>query len=184
MQSDTNLVWIDLEMTGLDPNKDAILEIATIITNGELNIIASGPELVIHQSDKILNSMGPWVAEQHKKTGLTDASRNSKISLQDAQEQTLDFIKKYCTEKTALLAGNSVWQDRNFLARSMPKIIEYLHYRLLDVTTVKELVKRWYPHSPYAEFKKREAHRALDDIQGSIEELQHYRKYFFKTTDL
>ncbi len=179
MKSDTNLVWIDLEMTGLDPNKDTILEIATVITDSQLNVIAHGPKLVIHQSDDVLNSMGEWVTEQHGKTGLTDASRNSTISKQDAHVQTIDFIKKHCTQNTALLAGNSIWQDRNFLVRYMPDIIDYLHYRLLDVTAIKELVLRWYPDSEYAEFEKKETHRALDDITESIAELQHYKKHFF-----
>ncbi len=179
MNKEKNLVWIDLEMTGLNPQTDEIVEIATVITDSNLNTIAKGPHLVIHQSEQVLANMNPWVKEQHAKTGLTDASRASNISIQEAEQQTLAFIKQYCNKEMALLAGNSVWQDRAFMVKFMPDIIDYLHYRLLDVTAIKEVVLRWYPDDERAVFEKKEAHRAQDDIYESIEELKHYRKYFF-----
>ena len=174
-----NLVWIDLEMTGLIPESDTILEIATIITDGGLNILEEGPALVIHQSDSVLDRMGQWVKDAHGKSGLTQAVRESNISLEQAERETLAFIKKYCPPKKGVLCGNSVWQDRNFLVRHMPQVADYLHYRLVDVTSVKELLYRWYPGSPHLSFLKKDSHRALPDIFESIEELRHYRKYFF-----
>lgn len=174
-----NLVWIDLEMTGLDPEKDAILEIATIVTDGMLTVLEEGPSLVINQPEAVLEKMGPWVKEQHGKSGLTNKVRTSTVSLDQAERETLAFIKKYCTPQTGILSGNSVWQDRNFLARHMPTITDYLHYRLIDVTTVKQLVGAWYPGNPHLSFVKRDSHRALADIFESIEELRHYRTYFF-----
>lgn len=179
MTQDTNLVWIDLEMTGLDPNQDVILEIATIITDSQLNIIAHGPSLVINQSKNILEHMNEWSQQQHKKTGLTDLVCNSTTTIQQAERQTVEFIRKYCEPQTALLCGNSIWKDYTFLQVYMPSIIDFLHYRQLDVSTVKELVLRWYPESPYAEYKKKETHRALEDILESIAELCYYRQYFF-----
>jgi len=179
MKSSNRFVWIDLEMTGLNPEQDTILEIASIITDDQLNFIAAGPELIIHQPDTVLYGMGKWCREQHAKSGLIKASQESTITIQEAEKQTFAFIQNYCEENTGLLSGNSVWQDRAFLRVYMPKIIHYLHYKLIDVSSIKELVLRWYPNSKYAEFKKQETHRALADIQESIEELRHYRKYFF-----
>ncbi len=179
MQRDQNLVWIDLEMTGLDPDTDVILEIATIITDSQLNTIAEGPTFVIHQSDTTLEAMGIWCKKQHKKTGLTQAVRESTITEQDAVKQTLSFIKKHCDPNTALLSGSSVWQDRLFLRKYMPSIVNFLHYKIIDVSTIKELVTRWYPNNPNAEIISKEAHRALDDIRESITALQHLRKFFF-----
>lgn len=179
MMSDKNLVWVDLEMTGLNVERDVILEIATIITDSDLNIVAQGPVFILHQSDNTLKIMDEFVKNMHAKSGLTDKVKASDISLLQAYEQTFAFIKQYCTKGSAMLAGNSVWQDRAFLVKYMPEIVEYLHYRIIDISAIKMLVRRWYAKSPYAEFKKPETHRALEDIKQSIEELRHYRKHFF-----
>lgn len=179
MDRTKNLIWVDLEMTGLEPEKDVILEIATIITDSQLNVIEHGPELIIHQSDQVLASMNEWVKETHTASGLIDSVRASNVSVQEAEQQTLEFFKKHCDKDTALLAGNSVWQDRNFLKKYMPSLVDYCYYRVLDVTAIKEVVARWYPENPHAEFEKKDTHRALDDIKESIEELRHLRKHFF-----
>jgi oligoribonuclease len=179
MQSNSNLVWIDLEMTGLDAKKDVILEIACIITDGNLTVLAEGPSLVINHSEEVLAGMDTWSKEQHMKSGLIERVRMSSITTEQAEKQVMDFIKKYCLPNTALLAGNSVWQDRIFLHTYMPSIVNYLYYRLVDVTTVKELVKHWYSDDPRIEFKKTDTHRALQDIHESIQEIKHFRKYFF-----
>lgn len=173
------LVWIDLEMTGLDPKVDRILEIATIVTDNELNIIKEGPALVIHADDVILDQMHPQVKEMHNRHGLTEKVRQSSISIEDAQAQTMAFLKEYA-EPNSPLCGNSVWADRAFLINEMPQITDYLHYRIIDVSTIKELVLRWYAEDPQAEYTKKETHRALADIRESIDELKHYRNYFFK----
>lgn len=177
---DDLLVWIDLEMTGLEPEKDSILEIATLITDNKLELIAKGPELIIHQSDLVLNTMNDWCKKQHGKTGLTESVRASTISLQEAERQTLEFIQTYCKKETSPLCGNTIYQDRAFLRKHMPKIDQFLHYRIIDVSSVKELVKRWYPKDPLTEFKKSDTHRALADIQESVSELKQYRDAFFK----
>lgn len=177
------LIWIDLEMTGLNPEIDVILEIATIITDNNLNILDQGPSLIIHQPESALALMDQWVRNVHSKSGLTDAVQKSSVTLQDAEEQTLEFISQYCQPQTGTLAGNSVWQDRNFLIKYMPNLTNYLHYRLVDVSSIKEVVQRWYPGNPNAKFKKPDNHRALQDIQESIKELAHYRKHFFTTVD-
>lgn len=179
-----NFVWIDLEMTGLDVSTDVILEIATVITDGDLNVIAEGPAFVIAQPEEALLRMDRWCVEQHGKSGLTTAVLSSTTSLEHAEKETLQFIKKYCAKHTGRLAGNTVWQDRLFLKKYMPKIINHLHYRLVDVSTCKELVRHWYgkeENSRFAstEFKKSDNHRALDDVYGSIAELDYYRKNFF-----
>lgn len=179
MHSNNNLVWIDLEMTGLDVKKDVILEIACIITDGNLNLIAEGPSLVVHQSEDLLAAMDAWPKNQHTQSGLIERVRASSITIDQAEEQIVSFIKKYCSPSTAVLAGNSVWQDRIFLHAYMPRILAYLHYRIIDVTSVKELVAHWYPDDPHVKFEKRDTHRALQDIQESIAELKHFRKYFF-----
>jgi len=178
-----NLVWIDLEMTGLDSAADVILEIACVITDGNLNTIAESPSLIIHQPEEKLRVMNQWCQEQHVKTGLVEAVRKSTIMLQQAEKEIFDLIRKHCPIHTGVLSGNSVWQDRVFLAKYMPKIPVYLHYRTVDVTTVKELVRRWYPQSPHTEYKKSDQHRALSDIYESIAELQHYRMHFFRQKD-
>ena len=174
-----NLVWIDLEMTGLCPEKDHILEIASIVTDNQLNILAQGPSLVIHQPQQALLEMNDWVSKQHTRTGLVDAVQKSTITLEQAEQETLDFLGKYCQPGDSPLCGNSVWQDRAFIRLSMPRLNNFLHYRIIDVTSIKELVKRWYPNNPHAEFKKQDSHRALDDIKESVAELAHYRQHFF-----
>jgi oligoribonuclease len=174
-----NMVWIDLEMTGLVIATDVILEIATVITDGNLDVIAEGPSFIIHQPNELLDNMGKWCQDYHGRTGLTDAVRNSTISLQQAETETIAFIKQHCTPKTGVLAGNSVWQDRLFLDKYMPSITSYLHYRVIDVTSVKELVRRWYPGNKNSEYKKSDRHRALSDVYESIAELKHFRKNFF-----
>jgi oligoribonuclease len=179
MASDKNLVWIDLEMTGLAPERDLILEIATVITDDQLNIIAYGPELVIHHSAEAMSVMGDFVRTLHTKSGLLTRVAAATTTVAEAQEATLAFIKEHCTQGTAMLAGNSVWQDRAFLYRYMPDIINYLHYRLIDVSTVKSLARAWYPTNQAKHFKKAETHRAMTDIIESIEELRHYRYHFF-----
>lgn len=175
----SHLVWIDLEMTGLNPERDVILEIATIITDNQLNIIAEGPSFVIHHPESVLNHMDEWCIKQHGKTGLTDQVIKSEIKLEKAYQDTLTFIKQYCAPRTGVLAGNSIWVDRQFLVKYMPEIVQHMHYRLIDISSVKELIRRWYPHNSHIEFKKDDNHRALEDVRGSIKELEHYRKYFF-----
>jgi len=179
MDRTKNLIWIDLEMTGLNSEQDVILEIASIITDSQLNEIERGPALIIHQSEQALATMNKEVVQMHTKSKLIDAVRTSTVSVANAEQQTLNFFKKHCDPNTALLAGNSVWQDRNFLKTYMPSLVDYCYYRVLDVTAIKEVVARWYPDHPHAEFEKKDTHRALDDIYESIEELRHLRKHFF-----
>ncbi len=174
-----NLVWIDLEMTGLDPQHDVIIEIATLITDSELNILAVGPELAITQPEALLAGMDEWNQTHHSASGLLDRVRASKVSNDDAQAQTLAFISEHVAENTAPLCGNSVWQDRRFLTKYMPQLEAYLHYRLIDVSTVKELANRWAPQVAQG-VTKTNAHTALSDIRESVAELQHYRQHFFK----
>ena len=169
------LVWIDLEMTGLDYHHDAILEIATIITDTNLNIIATGPELVIHQPEEILNRMDAWCVETHGKSGLLEKVQNSTITVQ-AEEQTLQFLQQYCEKQTAPLCGNTVWFDKLFLKKDMPALVDFLHYRIVDVTAFKIMLSAWSGKN--VAFKKQNNHRALDDIKESIAELQYYRNTF------
>lgn len=173
------MVWIDMEMTGLDPEKEGIIEIATIVTDSELNLLEEGPELVIHQKDSLLKRMDAWNQHQHKKSGLIEKVKKSKLTLKQAETKTLRFIKKFCLHKKAALCGNSVHHDRRFIIKYMPKLNEFLHYRLVDVSTVKDLIRRWYPKNKSLP-KKTETHRALSDIRESIEELRFYRKHYFK----
>jgi oligoribonuclease len=173
------LVWMDLEMTGLDPDADTIIEIATIITDGNLKIIASGPNLIIHQEPERFEKMDDWNKEHHTKSGLWQAVVKSTITLKDAERQTFEFIKNHCKVNESPLCGNSVWQDRRFLVRYMPSIDDFLHYRLVDVSTIKELAARWFPKIE-PEKPKDSAHRALDDIKESIDELIFYRQNVFK----
>lgn len=173
------MVWIDLEMSGLDPEKESIIEIATLITNGELDIIAEGPNLVIHQPPRLLKAMDAWNQKQHAKSGLIELVKNSKITLKKAEKLTLDFIKQYCFPKKASLCGNAVYHDRRFIIKYMPKLDAFLHYRMVDVTTLKILVEQWYPKNKEIP-KKKDSHRALDDIRESIEELRFYRENYFK----
>lgn len=179
MQMNNALVWIDLEMTGLDAVNDVILEAAVLITANDLSLIAQGPSIIIHQPEEKLAHMSTWVREQHTKSGLLDAVRASSITQQEAQAMLLEFVTQYTKPQTALLAGNSIWQDRFFLRMHMPELERYFHYRILDVSSIKEVVRRWYPQSPYISYKKSDTHRALEDIQESVNELQHYKKHFF-----
>jgi oligoribonuclease len=174
------LVWMDLEMTGLDPATDVIVEVATLVTDDELGIIAEGPDLVIHQPEEALESMDPIVVEMHTKSGLLEAIRASPISLVDAGAATLEFIRTHAPEPRSVpLCGNSIGTDRRFLARYLPEIEAHLHYRSIDVSSVKELVRRWYPKIAQGRPQKVGQHRALDDIRESIDELRYYRDRVF-----
>ncbi len=173
------LVWMDLEMTGLNPEIDAVIEIATIITDDNLNIVAEGPDLVIQTDPELLNNMEDVVQTMHSKSGLIDEVRSSQITLEDAKLRTLDFIKQYVDPGTTPLAGNSIGTDRRFLLKYMSEIENYLHYRSVDVSTIKELCKRWYRDEFKYLPKKESAHRALDDIKASIEELLYYKNKIF-----
>lgn len=179
MESAPPLVWIDLEMSGLDPETCQILEIAAIVTDGELEIIAEGPDLVVHQPEEVLAAMDEWCTRQHGASGLSAAVRASTVSLADAEQQVLGFIKAHCPAAgKSPLCGNSIGHDRRFLIKYMPGLVGHLSYRNIDVSSVKELVRRWYPTASAP--PKRETHRALDDIRESIEELRFYRKSVFK----
>jgi len=169
-------------MTGLDPDKEEIIEIATVITNGDLDIVAEGPNLVIHQSPKILKKMDAWNQRQHTRSGLIDKVKDSDISAEEAERKTLEFISEYCDQKSSPLCGNSIHHDRRFLIKYMPILNEYLHYRHVDVTTVKALVQRWYPKAKKYP-KKNDTHRALADVYDSIEEMKFLRKHYFKPVD-
>ena len=173
-------VWVDLEMTGLDPETCAIVEIATIVTNSNLDVIAEGPALVVHQPDEVLAGMNDFVKNLHAKSGLTERVRASTTSLADAERETLAFLEAHVPKGVAPLCGNSVWKDREFLVRYMPRFVQHLHYRIVDVSSIKELARRWYANQPDVTPKKREVHRALDDIRESIEELKHYRARVFR----
>jgi len=174
------LVWIDLEMTGLDPERERIIELALVLTDSELNVVAEGPELVIHQSDDLLAAMDEWNTKHHGESGLTERVRTSKVTEEQAASSVLEFLKQHCEPRTAPLAGNSVWQDRRFLARYMRDVDEYLHYRIVDVSTIKELGRRWLPDVVAAAPAKQGAHRALEDIRESITELRFYRAALFR----
>jgi len=178
-RSEKHLVWIDMEMSGLDPDREVVLEIATLITNDELELVDEGPALVIHQPRAILDAMDEWNTKHHNASGLVERVLASQVSVAEAERKTLSFVRKYCVERKAPLCGNSVYQDRRFLARYMPKLEAFLHYRNIDVSTVKELAKRWYPKGPPPPEKKH-AHLALDDIRESIEELRFYRAQYFR----
>ncbi len=175
---DRNLIWVDLEMTGLEPQKEVILEIATLVTDSELNIIAEGPNLIIHQSDEVLAGMNEWCVKQHNKTGLVDAVKKSTVTVEQAQQQTLDFLKMHVNPQKSPMCGNSICTDRQFLKKYMPTVEAYFHYRHIDVSTLKELAKRWAKH--IAVEKKSSTHRALDDIHESLNELKHYRSELLK----
>jgi oligoribonuclease len=177
--ADERLIWVDLEMTGLRVERERILEIATIVTDAELNIVAEGPELVIHQADETLAAMDDWNKKHHGSSGLIDRARASSIDDAQAEALTLEFVRAHVGEGKAPLAGNSVHQDRLFLSRYMPALESFIHYRNVDVSTVKELVKRWYPVQYEARPHKKGSHRALDDIRESIEELRYYRSAVF-----
>ena len=172
------LIWIDLEMTGLDPEENVIIEIATIVTDSDLNIIAEGPNLAIYQPEEELEKMDEWNVTHHTANGLIEAVRESEVSNATAEIRTLEFLSEYCEEGQSLLCGNTIGQDRRFLRAYMPKLQEFCHYRSIDVSSVKELSSRWYPKQKG--FVKPSGHRALDDIKGSIRELAHYRESIFK----
>lgn len=173
------LVWMDLEMSGLEPRQDRILEIACLITDGDLKLVAEGPELVLHQSDELLAGMDEWNTEHHTKSGLVDRVRASAVSEADAEAEVLAFLADHTVHRTAPLAGNSIHQDRRFVQEYLPRLDEHLHYRNVDVSTVKELVRRWYPDVYAQAPAKSGAHRALDDIKESIDELRYYRRAAF-----
>ncbi|REL29040.1 oligoribonuclease [Thalassotalea euphylliae] len=177
--NETNLVWLDLEMTGLEPAHDVILEIATIVTDSQLNVLAEGPVFAIHQSDDVLDNMSEWCIEHHGKSGLTDRCRQSTTDLATASAATIEFISQYVPKGKSPMCGNSIGQDRRFINKYMPDFEDYFHYRNLDVSTVKELARRWKPEV-LDKVKKTGAHLALDDIRESIEELKVYQEHFFK----
>ncbi|WP_252084200.1 oligoribonuclease [Microbulbifer variabilis] len=174
-----NLIWIDLEMTGLDPEKERIIEIATIVTDSRLNVLAEGPAMVIHQSNALLDAMDDWNTEQHGGSGLVAKVKESNISEREAERETLEFLRHWVPEGASPMCGNSIGQDRRFLVKYMPQLESYFHYRNLDVSSVKELARRWRPDVLNG-VKKHSSHLALDDIRDSIEELRHYRETFFR----
>ncbi|MBG4900483.1 oligoribonuclease [Pseudomonas aeruginosa] len=179
MQNPQNLIWIDLEMTGLDPDRDVIIEMATIVTDSDLNTLAEGPVIAIHQPEEILAGMDEWNTRQHGQSGLTQRVRESTVSMAEAEAQTLAFLEQWVPKRSSPICGNSICQDRRFLYRHMPRLEGYFHYRNLDVSTLKELAARWAPQVRES-FKKGNTHLALDDIRESIAELRHYRAHFIK----
>lgn len=178
--SEKRLVWIDLEMTGLDPLKERIIEIATLITDGDLNVLCKGPHLVIHQDDALLTSMDAWNTEHHGKSGLTEAVRKSNVTEADAEAQTLAFLKEHVETNASPICGNSIATDRRFLRRYMPKLEAFFHYRHFDVSTFKIAYGMWYPDAPAFSKEDDAAHRADYDVLASIEEARYYRAFFAK----
>ena len=176
-KSDQNLVWLDCEMTGLDPEVERILEIAVVVTGPALEPRVEGPVLVIHQSDALLDNMDAWNKGTHGKSGLIDKVKASTLTEDEAQQQIIDFLSRYVPKGKVPLCGNSIGQDRRFLARYMPRLEAFFHYRNVDVSTLKELAKRWKPEA-YSSFKKAQKHTAMADVHESIEELAHYRQHF------
>ncbi len=175
-----NLIWIDLEMTGLNPDQDRIIEIATAVTDKDLNLIAEGPVLAVHQADAVLDAMDAWNTRQHGQSGLTQRVRASTLSERDAELATLQFLAQHVPPNSSPMCGNSICQDRRFLYRWMPELERYFHYRNLDVSTLKELARRWAPAVAEG-YTKSSTHLALDDVRDSINELRHYRAQFIKT---
>lgn len=178
-QNVENLIWIDLEMTGLDPDNDLIIEIATVVTDKYLNVLATGPVLAVHQSDAALAAMDDWNQEHHGQSGLIERVKASAVNDAQAELQTIEFLKQWVPAGTSPMCGNSIGQDRRFLYRRMPQLEAFFHYRNVDVSTLKELAARWAPEVKES-FKKKETHQALEDVIESIEELKHYREHFIK----
>ena len=176
---DKNLIWIDLEMTGLEPQQDQIIEIATVVTNNDLEILAQGPVIAIHQPLSVMTAMDQWNTQHHGDSGLTERVAASQYGLRDAEVETLNFLRQYIKPGKSPMCGNSICQDRRFMARLMPELEAFFHYRNLDVSSLKELVTRWKPEAMEGFFKKA-AHLALDDVLESIDELKHYREHFLK----
>lgn len=174
---ENRLIWLDMEMTGLDPLRDRVLEIATLVTDADLNLIAEGPTLAIFQPDEILDNLDDWNTSHHTASGLLDRCRQSALSVRDAEIETLEFLSRYVEKDSSPLCGNSICQDRRFMARWMPELEKFFHYRNLDVSTIKELARRWYPDLNFA---KKNQHTALQDIYESLEELRFYRAHVFK----
>ncbi|WP_188013307.1 oligoribonuclease [Photobacterium damselae] len=176
--NEQNLIWIDLEMTGLDPETHKIIEIATIVTDAQLNVLAEGPVLAIHQPEEELAKMDDWCTTTHTNSGLVERIRQSKITEQEAVRQTIEFLEKWVPKGASPICGNSIGQDRRFLYKHMPELEAYFHYRYLDVSTIKELARRWQPEVLNG-FSKKGSHLALDDIRDSIAELKYYRENIF-----
>lgn len=172
------LIWLDLEMSGLDPESCQILEIATVVTRADLEVVAEGPDLVIHHGDDVLDAMDDWNTTHHRDSGLTQAVRSASLSTDEAEQQTIEFLSGHCEPGKSPLCGNSIGRDRRFLLRHMPRLAEFLHYRNIDVSSIKEVVRRWYP--ALGEFEKQGSHRALGDIRESIGELRYYREHVFR----
>ena len=181
-KSDQNLVWLDCEMSGLDPEKEHLLEIAVVVTSPDLSVRIEGPVFVIHQSDAVLDAMDSWNKGTHGRSGLIDKVKASTVDEAEAEKQLIEFIGRYIPKQGSPMCGNTIGQDRRFLVKYMPKLEAYFHYRNLDVSTLKELAKRWKP-AAYNSFKKQQAHTALADVHESIEELAHYRKTFLRLED-
>ena len=173
------IVWMDMEMSGLDPDKDRILEVAVLITNGELEVVAEGPNLILHQPDEVLEAMDEWNTSHHGQSGLTKRVQESTIDEAQASAAILDFLGEHTQKRKAPLAGNSIHQDRRFVARYLPEVEQWLHYRNVDVSTIKELAQRWYPTQYSGRPTKKGSHRAMDDLLESIEELRYYRNALF-----
>lgn len=178
--NNNNLIWIDMEMSGLIPDSDRILEVALVVTDSQLNVVAEAPVLVVHQSDSILDNMDKWNKSTHAKSGLIDKVKSSKLNEDEVEKDMITFLQKYIPPNISPMCGNTICQDRRFLARTMPKLEAYFHYRNLDVSTIKELVKRWKPDI-LAGLTKQGKHEALADIYDSIAELKYYRDHFIKT---
>jgi len=175
------MVWMDLEMTGLSVSTESIIEIATVVTDGELNILAQGPNLAIRVPEALLDAMDEWNTTHHHNSGLVDRIKNEGVSVEEAEEATLAFLSQWVEPNTAPLCGNSIWNDRRFLEKEMPRLLDFLHYRMVDVSTVKELAGRWYPN--LSRYPKKGAHLALDDTLESIEELRYFRERIFTRQD-
>ena len=176
----TNLLWLDMEMTGLSPDTDCIIELAIVVTDADLNTVAEGPVLVVHQPDEVMNAMDNWNKGTHAKSGLIDRVRASHLNEAEAEAQMLDFVKQHVPARTSPMCGNSICQDRRFMARCMPQLEAFFHYRNLDVSTLKELAKRWRPGLSEA-LKKSNKHEALADIYESIDEMKYYREHFIRS---